>query len=175
MPDSSSYTSHPPLVNKVAKSGLVTIDLEGYHSDQPLTGFDLKDYLYMDLMLREKEFRQALQEHDWSRYNGHILSVYCSANAIVASWAYMLVTQHAVPYTARVVFGSPESNTFEPFRAGLEGENWQRFAGKRVLLKGCAGREIPPSVYLFATQKLMPVAERIMYGEACSFVPVWRK
>lgn len=168
-------TSQPPLVNKVAKSGLITIDLEQYYNDEPLTGFDLKEFLYMELILREKEFRQALNEHDWSRYHGHIVSVYCSADAIVASWAYMLVAQHALQHASRVVYGSPESNTFEPFRAGLEAEDWERFTGKRVLLKGCADREIPPSVYMYATQKLIPVADRIMYGEACSFVPVWRK
>ena len=128
----------------------------------------------MELILKEKEFRQALEQHDWSSYSGKVLAVYCSTDAIIASWAYMLVAVHARRYAADTVYGSPDDVAFERFRNKMDDEDWSRYDGKRVLLKGCAEIEVPPSVYLYATQKLLPYVERLMYGEACSFVPVWR-
>jgi hypothetical protein len=100
--------------------------------------------------------------------------VYCSSDAIVASWAYMLVAAHARQQALEVLFGKPEEAAFERFRKGMESVDWSQYRGKRVLLKGCSDVEMPPSVYLYATQKLLPYVERLMYGEACSFVPVYR-
>lgn len=162
------------IENKVAKSGLITLDLQQWYSPDGIEPFDLKDYLHMELILREKEFRQALEDHDWSRYTGKIVAVYCSTDAIVASWAYMLVAAHARGHAEDVVFGTPQHAAFERFRRGLAAEDWSGYMGKRVLLKGCADVEVPPSVYLYVTQKLLPYVERLMYGEACSFVPVYR-
>ncbi len=162
------------IENKVAKSGLVTLDLQQWYSPADIVAFDLKDYLHMELILREKEFRQSLEVHDWSQYSGKILAVFCSTDAIVASWAYMLVAAHASSNALEVVFGKPEDVAFERFRKGLDGVDWASYSDKRVLLKGCADVEVPPSVYLYATQKLLPYVERLMYGEACSFVPVYR-
>jgi hypothetical protein len=165
---------HSEIENKVAKSGLVTLDLQQWYGGGEIAPFDLKEYLHMELILREKEFRQSLETHDWSRYSGKILAVYCSADAIVASWAYMLVAAHARLHALDVVFGRPEDVAFEQFRKGMDSVDWSRYQGKRVLLKGCADVEMPPAVYLYATQKLLPYVERLMYGEACSFVPVYR-
>ncbi len=160
--------------NKVAQSGLITLDLQKWYSNVKIEPFDLKQYLHMELILREKEFRDDLEQHDWSRYRGKILAVFCSADAIIASWAYMLVASHARAWTSDVMYGEPDHVRFELFRQKLEAEDWSFYAGKRVLLKGCADIELPPSVYLYATQKLLPYVERLMYGEACSFVPVYR-
>ncbi|MDG5765913.1 DUF2480 family protein [Balneolales bacterium ANBcel1] len=163
-----------PVVNKVARSGLITLDLEDWYAGHDIVPFDLKDYLHMELILKEKMFREALNDLDGSAYQGKMVAVYCSSDAIVASWAYMLVAAHLRGVASDVVFGTPEEVRFEQFRKALDAEDWSRFKGKRVLLKGCAGMELPPAVYLYATQKLLPYVERLMYGEACSFVPVYR-
>lgn len=166
--------SQPVIENKVEKSGLITLDLQKWYSGEVIVPFDLKHYLHMELILREKEFRQALQEHDWSSYSGKVLAVFCSSDAIIASWAYMLVAAHARDHAMDIVYGRPENVAFERFRKGLDAEDWSKYEGRRVLLKGCADVEVPPSAYLYATQKLLPYVERLMYGEACSFVPVYR-
>lgn len=162
------------IENKVARSGLVTLDLQQWYGGEQILPFDMKDYLYKELILKEKEFRQALSDHDWSRYAGKILAVYCSSDAIVASWAYMLVAAHACEYALEVLFGKPDEVAFERFRKGMDAVDWSQYRGKRVLLKGCADIKVPPSAYLYATQKLLPYVDRLMYGEACSFVPVYR-
>ncbi|TVQ09297.1 MAG: DUF2480 family protein [Balneolaceae bacterium] len=161
--------------NKVAKSGLITIDLKTYLDPAPVAEFDLKDYLYMEYVLREKDFREALGQHDWEQYRNKNLAVFCSTDAIIASWAYMLVATYAAGTARNVWFGNKPDVWLEAYRAGLEKEDWSRFAGKRVLLKGCSDVQMPPGVYLYAANRLLPVVDRLMYGEACSFVPVYRK
>jgi hypothetical protein len=164
----------PLFENKVAKSGLITIDLKNYFDPAPVAEFDMKDYLYMELILREKDFREALEAHNWDQYKGKNLAVFCSTDAIIASWAYMLVARYAAGKAENVWFGARPDVYLEAYREALDREDWSRFAGKRVLLKGCSDVVMPASVYLYATNKLLPHAERIMYGEACSFVPVFR-
>ena len=162
------------IQNKVSKSGLITLDLQDWYSDVEITGFDLKDYLHMELILREKDFRESLEKINWSDYKGKIIAVYCSSDAIIASWAYMLVAAHARKYALDVVYGEPSQLALERFRKKMDAMDWAQYNGKRVLLKGCSSMELPPSAYLYATQKLLPYVERLMYGEACSFVPVYR-
>lgn len=163
------------FVNKVAKSGLVTLDLETFHNGIEIAPFDLKNFLFMEMVLKEKDFRNDLEQHNWAQYQGKILAVFCSVDAIIASWAYMLVASHAREHTVDVLFGTPEQARYECYRRNLETHDWAQYDGKRVLLKGCSDKELPQSVYLLATQHLLPFAERLMYGEACSFVPVYRK
>ncbi len=163
------------FVNKVAKSGLITLDLQTFHDGSEIVAFDLKDYLFMEMILKEKDFREALDQHDWQKYQDKIIAVYCSIDAIVASWAYMLVAAKADGIAKDVIFGTPEQVRHECYRRELEQHDWSQYEGKRVLLKGCSEKELPQSVYLLATQKVLPYTERLMYGEACSFVPVYRK
>lgn len=163
------------MINKVKKSGLVTLDLQEFYDDTEVIEFDLKDYLYKEFVLREKDFRTALEEQDWSRYEGKYIAVFCSTDAIIASWAYMLVATHARQYAKDVLFGSREEVVHELYRRNLDAADWSAYQGKKILLKGCSDKELPPAVYLMATQKLLPLADRLMYGEACSFVPVYRK
>lgn len=163
------------MINKVKKSRLITLDLQKFYDDTEIMEFDLKDYLYMEFVLREKDFRAALEEHDWSRYDGKYIAVFCSTDAIIASWAYMLVAAHARKHAKDVLFGSREKVLQELYRRNIDAEDWSRYEGGRILLKGCSDKELPPGVYLLATQKLLPYTERLMYGEACSFVPVYRK
>jgi hypothetical protein len=161
--------------NKVAKSGLITIDLKTYKDPAPVAEFDLKDYLYMEYVLREKDFREALDRHDWEQYRDKNLAVFCSTDAIIASWAYMLVATYAAGIARNVWYGNRPDVFLEAYRKGLENEDWNRFAGERVLLKGCSDEQMPAGVYLCAANMLLPVVDRLMYGEACSFVPVFRK
>lgn len=163
------------IENKVAKSGLVTIDLKSYFDPSPIEEFDLKDYLYMEYVLKEKDFREALENHDWTQYEGKNLAVFCSTDAIIASWAYMLVATFASQYAKNVWYGTKPDIYLEAYREKLEAEDWSRFTGKRVLLKGCSDVVMPAGVYLLAAGRLLPHVERLMYGEACSFVPVYRK
>ena len=163
------------IENKVAKSGLVTIDLEKIAGDITITSLDIKEFLFMDLLLKEKEFRKSLDEYDWSSFEGTILSTYCSSDAIIASWAYMLVVTHASKYATEVIVGKPDYVHNLVYSQRLAQHDWSQYADKRVLLKGCSDKSIPPGAYAMATQELQKYADRIMYGEACSFVPVWRR
>ncbi|MCC5925290.1 MAG: DUF2480 family protein [Bacteroidetes bacterium] len=163
------------IENKVAKSGLITIDLEKLAGDFNMMSLDLKSFLFMDLLLKEKDFRKYLDDHDWSQYKGSILAVYCSSDAIIAPWAYMLVVTHASHFADDIVVGKPDYTIDKVFNDRLSKHDWSQYKDKRILLKGCSDRTIPPSAYALATNKLQHYAERIMYGEACSFVPVWRR
>ena len=163
------------IENKVAKSDLVTLDLQNYHDSTPVDTFDLKNYLFQGLIIREKEFRKALEEHDWPRYTGNYLAIHCSADAIIASWAYMLVATYAKDYAKEVFFGTTDDVIYELYRRKVDAIDWEQYKNKRVILKGCSTVSVPPSVYLLAAKHLLPVVERLMYGEACSFVPVFRQ
>ncbi|AXJ00854.1 Protein of unknown function (DUF2480) [Cyclonatronum proteinivorum] len=163
------------IENKVAKSGLITLDLEMFRGKTPVHAFDLKDYLYMELILREKDFREALQNLDWEPYSDSVIAVYCSADAIIAHWAYMLVCSHAQAVGAKVLYGTPEQVKLIIMLQNVRAHDWSQYDGRKVLLKGCSHEELDPSVYATATQLLLPYADRLMYGEACSFVPVYRK
>lgn len=163
------------IENKVAKSGLITIDLEKIAGNFTVKELDLKQFLYMELLLKEKDFREALQQHDWLQYKDAILAVYCSSDAIIASWAYMLIVTHAAPYAKDIVTGTPDDVIKITYLSRLKDHDWSQYEGRRVIIKGCSDKTIPAAAYAMATQHLMSVADRIMYGEACSFVPVWRK
>lgn len=164
-----------PLVNRVAASGLITIKLEEYYPTADFATFDLKDYLFMELILKEKDFRAALKEHDWSQYEGKILLVYCSADAIIPVWAYMLVAANAGGIANEVFQGTQESYLQQHFQREVDGLNAEDYADKRLVIKGCSEKPVPASAYLAVTAKLKPVAKSIMYGEPCSTVPVYKK
>lgn len=165
------------IVNKVKQSDkLVTFDLQQYFDETPIAELDLKDFLFEGLILKEKEFREQLEEFDWSEFQDHYLVVDCSTDAIISKWAYMLVAQHAVPFVKDVFKGSREDFLFELYRRSLQDVDWSKYQDKFVILKGCSSKEkpVPASVYLYATNKLVPHVKKLMYGEACSNVPVYR-
>lgn len=163
------------LVNRVAQSGLVTIDLEQYYPEGEIVPFDLKNYLFMELILKEKDFRESLSQHDWSQYTGKNLAVFCSADAIIPMWAYMLVATYAAPYAADVIQTTPDQLPEAIFWKKLAAVNPADYDGKRLVIKGCSDRPVPASAYLEITRKLQPVAQSIMFGEPCSTVPVYKK
>lgn len=165
------------IVNKVKQSNkLVTIELQKYYDETPIHEFDLKDFLFKGLILKEEEFRNQLQQYDWKQHRNAYLAVFCSTDAIISKWAYMLVAQHAAGIVTDTFKGREEDILFELYRRNLEDLDWSSYKDKFVILKGCSSKEkpVPDSVYLYATNKLVPHVKKLMYGEACSNVPVYR-
>ncbi|MEL7021245.1 MAG: DUF2480 family protein [Bacteroidota bacterium] len=167
--------NQPPLVNRVANSGLVTINLEQYFPTADVAIFDLKDYLYMELILKEKDFRTALAEHDWSQYADKHLVVTCTADAIIPVWAYMLVAVYAQPVAHSVFQGTTEEFYKMAFLRALDDIEGGDYAGQRIVIKGCSDKPVPPAAYVALTHKLRPHAKSIMYGEPCSTVPIYKQ
>jgi hypothetical protein len=163
------------IVNKVAQSGLITLDLEDYHPREEVMVFDLKPLLFREMILKEKEFRAALQSIDWSQYRDKILAVTCTADAIIPAWAYMLIATHARPFARNIVLGDSQTALRQTFLVNLQTINPEAYADKRVIVKGCGDLDVGPFAYLEITRLLQPVAKSIMYGEACSNVPVYKK
>lgn len=163
------------LVNRVANSGLVTIDLEKFYPEGEVVAFDLKGYLFMELILKENDFREGLKNHDWTQYAGKNVAVFCSADAIIPMWAYMLVATYAAPYANDIFQGTPEQFVEIAFIKKIAGMDLSEYAGKRLVIKGCSDKPVPPSAYLEITRRLQPLALSIMFGEPCSTVPVFKK
>ncbi|MBP7273818.1 MAG: DUF2480 family protein [Saprospiraceae bacterium] len=163
------------LVNKIANSGLIVIDLEEFFPTEQVAVFDLKDYLKMGLVLIEKEFREAVKQHDWHQYQSKVLLVYCSSDAIIPVWAYMLVATAAQPFASKVFLGTQEEFYKTYFYDVLQHLDVTPYQGQRLIIKGCSKQPVPASAYLEITNKLLPVAQSIMYGEPCSTVPVFKK
>ena len=164
------------IVNKVAESGLVTIDLEKYLPQKEETAvFDLKDFLFMGLILKEKDFREALKQHDWEKYRNKNVAITCTADAIIPVWAYMLVTTYLQPVAKETVVGDEKEIYKSVFLKNIASITTSEFIDKRIVLKGCGETPIDDFAYAEATRKLLPVAKSIMYGEPCSTVPVYKK
>ena len=163
------------FVNKVAESGILTLDLEQYLPKEEIAVFDIKGYLFMELILKEKDFRAALQSLDWSVYEGKNVAVTCSADAIIPVWAYMLITVYLQPVAKEVFFGTEEEMKKALLLRNIAELSADDFTDKRVVVKGCGDVEIGPFAYLEVTKKLRPVAKSIMYGEPCSTLPIFKK
>jgi len=163
------------IVNKVAESGLITLDLEQFLPAHEILLFDLKDYLFMGLILKEKDFRAALQEHDWTQYQDKYVAVACTAVAIIPVWAYMLVASYLQPFAKDVVYGTQDELKNQVMMKNLSELDVSPYADKRVVVKGCGEVPISDKAYLEVTKKLRPVAKSIMYGEPCSTVPIFKK
>jgi hypothetical protein len=163
------------IVNKVAESGLVSFDLENYYPKQPVKVFDLKEYLFMGLILKEKDFRAALQSIDWEIYRDANVAITCSADAIIPIWAYMLVASYLQPFAANIVFGDEKKLISTVLLKNLETVSGESFTDKRVVVKGCGDVVIPEEAYVEITNKLRPFVKSIMYGEPCSTVPIYKK
>ena len=163
------------FVNKVAASGLVTINLEEYYPAGERLVYDIKDNLFHGLMLREKDFREFIKTHDWTKYAGKNVAVICSADAIVPTWAYMLLANRMKPYANEVVFGNLDVLEAVLFNKALSRIDVNAFANERVVIKGCGDIAVPIAAYVELTNLLTPVVKSIMYGEPCSTVPVFKR
>lgn len=164
-----------PLVNRVASSGLVTINLENYFPKAPIKIFDLKDYLFMELILKEKDFRAALKAHDWTQYEGKVLCVYCSTDAIIPTWAFMLVATYAAAYAVDIAQTDEQTYLTLAYQKALSTINPADYEDKRIVIKGCSHKPVPVFAYVELTRLLQPVVKSIMFGEPCSTVPIYKK
>ena len=165
-----------PLVNRVAASSLITLDLETLlPSEDQLAHFDIKDYLFHGLILKEKDFRAALKEHDWSQYEGKTLLVYCSSDAIIPLWSYMLVTSYASPVVEDLFQGDFKAYQQQYLLNAIKNMDVTPYVDQRIVIKGCSKEEVPTAAYLDLTHKLRPHAKSIMFGEPCSTVPIYKK
>jgi hypothetical protein len=164
-----------PIVNKVAESGLITIDPEKYYPREAIAVFDLKDFLFMGLILKEKDFREQLKTHNWEVYRDKYTAVYCSADAIIPMWAWMLIASYLQPVAKDIIMGDEKELHRRLFLKNLAAINPEEFTDKRIVIKGCGETPIGEFVYLELTRILLPVAKSVMYGEACSTVPVFKR
>ncbi|KAA3625094.1 MAG: DUF2480 family protein [Flavobacterium sp.] len=163
------------IINRVANSKLVTFDLEDHYPQGDRILLDISEWLFEGIVLREKEFRNYVKKHDWSKYNNAYLAVGCSTEAIVPAWAYMLVSLHASKYAKKVVFGDLTTLETILFTEIIDTLDLSEYRDKPVIIKGCTHKPIPQNAYLLLAQKLQKTASSIMYGEACSSVPLFKK
>jgi len=163
------------IVNKVAESGIITLDLEQFYPKGEIGVFDMKDHLFMGLILKEKDFRTALQNLDWEQYKDKNVAVTCSADAIIPVWAYMLVATYLQPVAKEIIFGDENTLIQTIISKNLSTIDTSEYTDKRVVVKGCGEIKIPDAIYMEVTAKLRPVAKSIMYGEPCSTVPIYKK
>ena len=163
------------IVNRVANSGLVTLNLEDYYPKGERIVFDIKDQLFQGMILREKDFRAFLKEHDWSKYADKHIALVCSVDAIIPTWAYMLLGIKLKPYAKRVVYGDLKTLEQVLYQEVLDNIDFSEYEGKKVVIKGCSDQSIPEQTYIEVAQRLFPFAASIMFGEPCSTVPLFKK
>ncbi|MCH2034131.1 MAG: DUF2480 family protein [Tenacibaculum sp.] len=162
------------IVNRVANSKLITIDLEDFYPSGNRVKFDISEWLFEGLLLREKDFREQVKNHDWSQYKDTYVALGCSTDAIIPSWAYLLLSTQLNPFAKKVIVGDLELLETVLFSEIITNLNVEDFTGKPVIIKGCANKPIPQSAYSFLIEKIQPVAKSIMFGEACSTVPLFK-
>ena len=163
------------IQNRVANSALMVFDLEDYYPEGIKTQIDLAAWLTDGFLIKEKEFRQALDLHDWSQYQNHFVAIYCSTDAILPAWADQLVALKVMPFAKKVVLGKAEQLDELLYAEILATLDYQSYQDKPIILKGCSKKPVPKGAYVLALQYLQPIAKSIMYGEACSAVPLYKK
>ncbi len=163
------------FINKVSESGIITLNLEDYYPKEGIVVFDMKEYLFMGLILKEKDFRESLKNLDLERFTSKIVAVTCTADAVIPMWAYMLVSAYLQPVAKDVFFGTEEEIKKNLLLKNINQMPVGEFAEKRVVIKGCGEMPVGEAAYLQATQLLRPVVKSIMYGEPCSTVPIYKK
>lgn len=164
-----------PLVNRVANSGLITINLEEFYPNEEIMSLDLKEYLFRGLILKEKDFREAMSAHDWTQYEGKNLAVFCSADAIIPTWAYQLVAVYAAPFAKMMVQGTVEQFVIQHYFSALRSLNCEQYRDQKIVVKGCSDKAVPVAAYMELTRILRPLAHSIMFGEPCSTVPLYKR
>ena len=163
------------IINRVQKSGLITINLDDIKLPKNIFELDIKCWLYDELFLKEKEYRASVLSHDWSKYKNSYVYVNCSSDAIVPTWAYMLVSSQLENFTNKVTIGTKEKFYERYFENAIDKLDFTIYKDKSVIIKGCSDEKIPLSAYHLITTKLKPIVKSIMYGEACSAVPIHKK
>jgi hypothetical protein len=164
-----------PFINKVAESGLISLDLAQFIPNNEIVVFDIKPYLFMELILKEKDFRASLTLIDWSQFENKIVGIFCSTDAIIPMWANMLIVANLSPYVKAVYFGDENKTRELVLLEEIQKIDAASYIDQRVVVKGCGDTPIGESAFIAITQKLRPVVKSIMYGEPCSTVPVYKK
>ncbi|GLB53913.1 hypothetical protein NBRC110019_29540 [Neptunitalea chrysea] len=162
------------IVNRVANSKLVTVDLEDYYPKGERMALDIKDWLLEEFILREKDFREHAKNHDWEQYKGTYVALTCSTDAIVPAWAFMLLSTYAVPHAKKVIIGTLEELETIIYKDIIAQTDFSFVEGAPVIVKGCANKPVPANAYIFLIEKILPIAKSLMYGEACSAVPLFK-
>jgi len=163
------------IINRVANSKLITLDLEDYYPKGQRVLLDIKDWLFQELVLKEKDFREYIKNHDWSQYQNQYVAITCSADAIIPDWAFMLLVVNLEPFVEKCHIGTLEdleTSIYQDLISAIDGTIYQ---DKPVIIKGCSNKPVPINAYVMITNKLKPYAKSIMYGEACSFVPLYKR
>mgnify|MGYP006205138609 CR=1 FL=1 len=163
------------IINKVAQSGIITLDLAKYIPDVPKAELDIKDFLFKGLILKEKDFREQVKSFDWEIYAGKAVAVFCSTDAIVPHWAYMLLAAHLQPHAHTVVYGSKDTLNAVLVHQAIDKINVESLNDQRVVVKGCGDERVDAVAYTAIAVRLLPVVKSLMYGEPCSTVPVFKK
>ncbi len=163
------------IINKVSQSELLTIDLEKYFPEEKIIMFDLKPFLFMELILKEKDFRAAIQNLDWSQYKDQLVGVYCSTDAVIPVWAYMLLASYLEPFAKEIIQGNEDQVIRQLLLKKINAIDPEDYKDKRVVVKGCGEKPIGEFAYLEITRLLRPVVKSIMYGEPCSTVPIYKR
>lgn len=162
------------IINKVANSVLEIFDLEDYFPKQPIVTIDISQWLVEGFMLKEKEFRTSLKEHDWSQYKDALVTIHCSTDAILPAWAFALVTVYLQPFAFKIVSGTKNDLLLNYYQEILNQIDFSVYEKKPLILKGCSNKPVPQEAYVLAIQKLIPFAKSIMFGKACSAVPLYK-
>ncbi len=163
------------IVNRIEASGLITLNLEDFYPKEPIKVFDIKEYLFRGLIIKEKDFREALKNTNWNEFENSNVAVTCSTDAIIPVWAYMLIATYLQPFAKNIVLGNQEKLIETLLLNNINTLNTKDYTDKRVVIKGCGEIKIPDSAYLKITALLQPHVKSIMYGEPCSTVPVYKR
>lgn len=163
------------IINKVANSKLITIDLEEYYPQGKRVVFDIKEWLFEEIILKEKDFRASVKEHDWSQYQNDFVALTCTSDAIIPSWAYLLITANLASFAKKIVVGNLIDLEVSIFQDVIYNLSIEEYKDKPIIIKGCSEKEIPETIYVQLVSKLIPIAKSVMYGEACSTVPLYKK
>jgi hypothetical protein len=163
------------IINKVANSSLEVFDLEDYYPNGVRLQIDISQWLFEGFLLKEKDFREALKNHNWSQYQDHLVAIHCSTDAILPAWASILVATYVSPFAQKVVLGTINDLETALYQEILSKIDYTQYQDKPIILKGCSKKPVPESAYIIAIQELQKVAKSIMYGEACSAVPLFKK
>ncbi len=163
------------IINRVSSSALITLNLEELSPKAEVAEIDLKNLLFQGLILREKDIRDFIKDHDWKQYQNKNMAVHCSADAVIPTWAYMLISIALQPFAHKIVFGDNAMMTSLLFKEALDKVEWEKFKDAKVVIKGCSDLHVPESAFVEAAARLRPLAASIMYGEPCSTVPLYKK
>ncbi len=163
------------IVNRVAQSALVTFNLEDHYPKGERILLDIKDWLFEGFILREKEFRAAISSHNWAQYKDAYVALTCSTDAIIPGWAYMLIATELQLHAKKMLIGNLEQLETSLYQSIIEKLDLSEYKDKPVIIKGCSNKPVPPNAYLWITSKMQTVAKSVMYGEACSSVPLFKR